>query len=107
MSGMFEIERIPEGAGTLLRLGHRGVTGPSRATHDFGWPHDLTRLKNATGPSTYGWTGAWKSRIGERTGLEGENGRRRRIGPRAARHYPSRYRINIGKCGEALDDRRR
>lgn len=40
-----EIELIPQDEGTLLRLVHRGVTGPSRDKHEFGWSHYLGRLQ--------------------------------------------------------------
>lgn len=40
-----EIELTPRGKGTLLRLTHTGLSGPSRDRHDAGWPHYLGRLQ--------------------------------------------------------------
>jgi hypothetical protein len=40
-----EIELKPQGSGTLLRLTHSGLSGPSRDRHDAGWPHYLERLQ--------------------------------------------------------------
>jgi uncharacterized protein YndB with AHSA1/START domain len=42
-----EIELIPQGTGTLLRLVHRGLSGIDRDKHATGWPHYLARLKTA------------------------------------------------------------
>jgi len=42
-----EIELIPQGRGTVLRLVHRGLTGVHREKHMAGWPHYLARLKIA------------------------------------------------------------
>jgi uncharacterized protein YndB with AHSA1/START domain len=40
-----EIELQPRDGGTLLRLKHYHLPGPSRARHDSGWSHYLNRLK--------------------------------------------------------------
>jgi uncharacterized protein YndB with AHSA1/START domain len=40
-----EIELKPQGSGTLLRLTHSGLKGPSRDRHEIGWPHYLARLQ--------------------------------------------------------------
>jgi uncharacterized protein YndB with AHSA1/START domain len=40
-----EIELKPERGGTLLRLTHRGLSGPIREKHEDGWTHYLARLK--------------------------------------------------------------
>jgi uncharacterized protein YndB with AHSA1/START domain len=53
-----EIELKPQGTGTLLRLTHSGLTGPSRERHDGGWAHYLERLKTVMsgkdpGPDPY------------------------------------------------------
>jgi uncharacterized protein YndB with AHSA1/START domain len=53
-----EIELRPQGGGTLLRLTHFGLSGPSRDRHDAGWPHYLGRLKTVLaggdpGPDPY------------------------------------------------------
>ena len=42
-----EIELIPQGEGTLLRLVHRGLSRPDRDKHLIGWPHYLARLQTA------------------------------------------------------------
>jgi uncharacterized protein YndB with AHSA1/START domain len=45
-----EIELIPQGEGTLLRLTHRGSPPDRRERHDRGWAHYLARLESvATG----------------------------------------------------------
>jgi uncharacterized protein YndB with AHSA1/START domain len=46
-STIVEIDLIPEGAGTLLRLSHRNLPteGDVRSKHEFGWSHHLSRLK--------------------------------------------------------------
>lgn len=49
-----QANRGPQGAGTLLRLVRRGVTGPSRDKHEFGWSHYLGRLKTVSGGSNPG-----------------------------------------------------
>jgi uncharacterized protein YndB with AHSA1/START domain len=49
-----EIELIPEGRGTLLRLVHRGLSGTQRDQHAGGWLHYLARLKVAAGGGTPG-----------------------------------------------------
>lgn len=46
-STIVEIELIPQGRGTLLRLVHRGLSGAQREKHATGWPHYLARLKIA------------------------------------------------------------
>jgi uncharacterized protein YndB with AHSA1/START domain len=48
-SSTVEIELIPEGRGTLLRLVHRGLAGTQRDRHAAGWLHYLARLKVAAG----------------------------------------------------------
>ena len=40
-----EIELIPEGSGTLLRLIHRGLAPSEREKHAIGWTHYLARLR--------------------------------------------------------------
>jgi uncharacterized protein YndB with AHSA1/START domain len=44
-----EITLVPQGAGTLLRLVHRGLSGAERQKHVLGWPHYLARLTIAAG----------------------------------------------------------
>ena len=45
-----EIDLVPSGAGTLLRLVHRGLEGEqSRSTHGEGWKHYLDRLEVVAG----------------------------------------------------------
>ena len=45
-----EIELIPEGDGTLIRLTHRGLADDERSLHLVGWHHYLPRLAaRATG----------------------------------------------------------
>ena len=46
-STIVEIDLIPQGAGTLLRLTHRNLPseGEVRSQHEFGWSHHLSRLK--------------------------------------------------------------
>jgi uncharacterized protein YndB with AHSA1/START domain len=45
-----EIELVPQGAGTLLRLTHRGGPPERRERHARGWSHYLARLESiATG----------------------------------------------------------
>ena len=39
-----EIDLFPDGAGTLLRLRHRGLAGESIGEHAMGWDHYLPRL---------------------------------------------------------------
>jgi uncharacterized protein YndB with AHSA1/START domain len=53
-----EIERVPQGGGTLLRLRHHGVAPQMRQRHQFGWAHYLVRLKilvdgSPPGPDPY------------------------------------------------------
>ena len=47
-----EIELVPQGRGTLLRLTHSGLTGPARARHDAGWTHYLDRLRTVASGGT-------------------------------------------------------
>lgn len=52
-----EIELTPDGAGTFLRLTHRGVPRSELALHHAGWTHYLPRLVTAAeggdpGPDT-------------------------------------------------------
>lgn len=42
-----EVTLEPREGGTLLRLRHRGLTGPDRERHAFGWTHYLSRLGTA------------------------------------------------------------
>ncbi len=44
-----EIDLIPQGAGTLVRLVHRNLPADQRERHGFGWTHYLDRLKVAAG----------------------------------------------------------
>ena len=44
-STIVEIELIPEGSGTLLRLIHRGLAPSEREKHAIGWTHYLARLR--------------------------------------------------------------
>ena len=47
-SSTVEIELVPSGAGTLVRLTHRGLPGPeAAASHAQGWDHYLPRLATA------------------------------------------------------------
>lgn len=43
-AGIVEIELLPQGDGTLLRLTHRGPDRAARDRHDMGWTHYLGRL---------------------------------------------------------------
>jgi uncharacterized protein YndB with AHSA1/START domain len=42
-----EIDLVPDGAGTALRLVHRGLTGPMADAHSGGWDHYLARLSSS------------------------------------------------------------
>jgi uncharacterized protein YndB with AHSA1/START domain len=44
-STVVEIDLIPEGRGTRLRLTHRELPPDARDKHDYGWSHYLPRLK--------------------------------------------------------------
>jgi uncharacterized protein YndB with AHSA1/START domain len=46
-SSTVEIELIPEAAGTLVRLTHRGLPPDDVASHEIGWGHYLPRLAAA------------------------------------------------------------
>ncbi|HVP18514.1 MAG TPA: SRPBCC domain-containing protein, partial [Spirochaetia bacterium] len=48
-STIVEIDLIPQGEGTLLRLTHRNLPPDAdvRSTHDYGWSHHFGRLKIA------------------------------------------------------------
>jgi uncharacterized protein YndB with AHSA1/START domain len=39
-----EIELVPDGDGTLVRLTHRDLPADERAVHEAGWAHYLPRL---------------------------------------------------------------
>jgi uncharacterized protein YndB with AHSA1/START domain len=43
-SSTVEIDLVPDGDGTLLRLVHRGLPPRTRAPHGEGWNHYLDRL---------------------------------------------------------------
>jgi uncharacterized protein YndB with AHSA1/START domain len=43
-SSTVEIELVPDGEGTLVRLTHRGLPATERPIHDAGWRHYLPRL---------------------------------------------------------------
>jgi uncharacterized protein YndB with AHSA1/START domain len=58
-ASIVEITLTPDGDGTLLRLTHRDLPGPSRPQHDQGWEHFLDRLRSAAagadpGPDPWG-----------------------------------------------------
>jgi uncharacterized protein YndB with AHSA1/START domain len=42
-----EIELVPDGDGTLVKLTHRGLPPEGRALHEVGWAHYLPRLAAA------------------------------------------------------------
>jgi uncharacterized protein YndB with AHSA1/START domain len=42
--GVVEVTLTPDGDGTLLRLVHRGISGPNRDGSAAGWTHYLARL---------------------------------------------------------------
>jgi uncharacterized protein YndB with AHSA1/START domain len=44
-SSRVEIDLLPQGNGTLLRLRHYGVAPPLRERHTHGWTHYLGRLQ--------------------------------------------------------------
>jgi len=49
-SSTVEVELVPDGDGTLLRLTHRGLPAEDRSIHAVGWDHYLPRLAtSATG----------------------------------------------------------
>jgi uncharacterized protein YndB with AHSA1/START domain len=43
-SSTVEIELVPDGDGTLVRLTHRGLPAEERQIHEAGWRHYLPRL---------------------------------------------------------------
>jgi len=43
-SSTVEIELVPDGEGTLVRLTHRGLPADERQIHQAGWRHYLPRL---------------------------------------------------------------
>lgn len=48
-SSTVEIDLVPEGSGTLLRLTHHGLPPDELATHRQGWEHYLPRLATVAG----------------------------------------------------------
>jgi uncharacterized protein YndB with AHSA1/START domain len=46
-SSTVEIELLPDGDGTLIRLSHRGLPAEDRPTHAAGWAHYVSRLATA------------------------------------------------------------
>jgi uncharacterized protein YndB with AHSA1/START domain len=46
-SSTVEVELIPDGDGTLVRLTHRGLPSEERSIHRAGWDHYLPRLAAA------------------------------------------------------------
>jgi uncharacterized protein YndB with AHSA1/START domain len=47
-STVVEITLEPEGAGTRLRLVHRGLSGEDRDQHALGWDHYLSRIRTVS-----------------------------------------------------------
>jgi uncharacterized protein YndB with AHSA1/START domain len=48
-SSLVEVDLIPMGDGTLVRLTHRDLPADEVATHQAGWSHYLDRLTNRAG----------------------------------------------------------
>jgi uncharacterized protein YndB with AHSA1/START domain len=46
-SSTVEIDLVPDGEGTLVRLTHRGLPAEETAIHEAGWKHYLPRLARA------------------------------------------------------------
>lgn len=56
-----EVDLMPEGTSTLLRLRHRGLSGEAQGEHAAGWEHFLPRLAEAAAgrdPGPDPWTQA-------------------------------------------------
>jgi uncharacterized protein YndB with AHSA1/START domain len=43
-SSTVQIELLPDGDGTLIRLTHRDLPAPARPLHEAGWRHYVARL---------------------------------------------------------------
>ena len=48
-SSTVEIELVPSGSGTVLRLAHSGLSGEAQPSHGEGWSHYLGRLEVVAG----------------------------------------------------------
>ena len=42
-----EIDLLPDGDGTIIRLVHHGLPGPATEAHRWGWDHYTARLATA------------------------------------------------------------
>lgn len=60
-----EVDLIPDGDGTIVRLRHSGLTGEGLQQHELGWQHYLPRLALAAAGQNAGpdpWVGSHMGR---------------------------------------------